>query len=210
MRFIGDIHGRVTPYLELLKNCTESVQVGDFGAGFVTLPDLDKNHRAIRGNHDSPLSMERWANWIPDGTLENGVLYIGGAYSIDWMLRTEGVSWWRDEQCSQEQLQRFVDLAVEAKPEVLVTHDCPRAALPIFPHPTHHYEVTRTRQALDALWEQWKPKLWVFGHHHVTAGAILEGTQFLCLGAMDYVDVDLTNMELTWDFPGCRPYVNRA
>ena len=52
MRFIGDVHGKMGDYLHITDGCAESIQVGDFGAGFVPLPSLDLRHRFIRGNHD--------------------------------------------------------------------------------------------------------------------------------------------------------------
>ena len=73
------------------------------GLGFsgVYLPhDEVMNHKFIRGNHDDPQACREHPYWIKDGLIENDIMYIGGAWSIDREYRTEGVSWWRDEELS--------------------------------------------------------------------------------------------------------------
>ena len=54
MLIIGDVHGKINEYLQLIKNRKHSIQLGDFGVGFVDIPELPINHRFIRGNHDNP------------------------------------------------------------------------------------------------------------------------------------------------------------
>ena len=61
MRLIGDIHGKIEPYIQTALTY-DTVQIGDFGIGFMHNKDMEKvnkfhtdgNHRFIRGNHDDP------------------------------------------------------------------------------------------------------------------------------------------------------------
>lgn len=93
-RFLGDSHGLKYELSILLDNIpqdvTSVVQVGDMGIGFgqgdfwhETLDDMMQkvNGRFIRGNHDNPAMCKTMKTWIPDGLIENDVMYIGGAWS---------------------------------------------------------------------------------------------------------------------------------
>ena len=90
VRYIGDIHGKLWEYQSLLTCEYPTVQVGDFGAGFRVIPEFDPKDRWIRGNHDDPTIARANPNWIPDGTVEGKIMYIGGAWSIDRAYRIPG------------------------------------------------------------------------------------------------------------------------
>ncbi len=193
MRFIGDIHGDMDKYLELIKGCENSIQVGDFGAGFVPLPDpanLPLCHKFIRGNHDSPYCCRLSSHWIKDGTWDelHKMMFIGGAYSIDQNWRTPMISWWPDEELSYEELSGLISEYDFRKPEVMVTHDCPDS---IRQHFFRIHESTKTSAALQSMFEIHKPKLWIFGHHHRFKNEIIKGTRFICLGIDETCDIDI-------------------
>lgn len=215
-RIIGDIHGETYYYMKHclkqgLRHGTDyvperSIQVGDFGIGFAGQywhDEMNKwmkdnpTHRFIRGNHDDPAICKTMAGYICDGTVENDVMYIGGAWSIDHMLRTEGVNWWRDEELSVEQFNTVFDTYKAAKPRVVITHDCPtQVAWDLFVSRKDSIASgvqikTRTGEALQAMWEVHQPELWVFGHWHYTRDITLSGTKFQCLGELDFIDVEL-------------------
>lgn len=186
MRYIGDIHGKVDRYLPLTQG-VDSIQVGDFGMGFMPTPDLPTNARFIRGNHDSPDICRQHPNWIPDGTVEGDTMFIGGAWSIDREYRTEGVSWWADEELSIAELDQMIDLALKARPRVMVTHDCPMDVIqPLFgAHPIGN----RTQQALNSIWQLCQPELWIFGHWHQNRDITIRGTRFICLAELAWIDL---------------------
>lgn len=217
-RIVGDIHGAFNEYsfytLEVGKyrHATDpappdrSVQVGDFGIGFYTpywhesVNDwMKKNpgHRFIRGNHDDPAMCKTMNNYIADGTIENDVMYIGGAWSIDHAWRTPGKDWWPDEELSMQELETLIDVYRAAKPRVMITHDCPeRISYDMFVSrgtamAGKKQFKTRTAQAFQSMWEYHQPEEWYFGHWHETRDLTLSGTKFQCLGEMDYVDVEL-------------------
>jgi hypothetical protein len=198
VRFIGDIHAKIPEYLAITDTCERSVQVGDFGVGFYPTYMLDPwelapKHRFIRGNHDDPGMCPKLPNWIPDGTLEDGIMYIGGAWSIDHAWRMEGVDWWRDEEVSMSRFQEIIDLAIRAKPRVMVTHDCPTRIVPelFYQEPIN----TLTQNALERIREEIEPEYWVFGHWHKNVMQSIGGTTFICLAELSYIDLEVYKNE---------------
>jgi len=171
---IGDVHGRFDQYKRLISGRRDTVQVGDMGIGFFRLrggeivPERSPpraamvagNHRFIRGNHDNPEACRRHSQWIRDGAVEGDTMFIGGAYSIDQGMRTEGLDWWRDEELSIAELDRLIDVYAAAKPTVMVTHDCPQflEATMLEVVSAHISIPSRTRQALDAMFARHQPE----------------------------------------------------
>lgn len=206
-RLIGDIHGHWHEYNHLtstIEHC--SVQLGDFGIGFngqywedrVVHHHSSGQHRFIRGNHDNPATCKAaMPGYIPDGTVENDVMYLGGAWSIDWQYRTEGIDWWRDEELSYRELDELISVYEAAKPRVMITHDCPSlAAYYMFIKSGNSIggkslHLTRTGEALQTMFELHQPEFHYFGHWHTTRSMKIEGTTFQCLGIDDYLDVEL-------------------
>lgn len=214
VRFVGDIHGKTDDYKSYSlagDGYDMSVQVGDFGFGFFSVQKTqfleewqleNPKHKFIRGNHDSPAICKKMPGYINDGQILNDMMFVGGAWSIDHYRRTEGVSWWRDEELSVEELNRMVDIYDVTRPEIMVTHDAPSDI---------SYEMfvlsglapnlgkriyTRTGQALQAMFEIHQPKFWVFGHWHHDLEYVSNGTHFVCVGELGYVDIDTENFEI--------------
>jgi hypothetical protein len=186
VRYIGDIHGKIDRYLPLIQG-VDSIQVGDFGMGFIPTPELPARARFIRGNHDSPEICRQHPNWIADGTIEDDTMFIGGAWSIDRAYRTEGVSWWPDEELSISELDRMIDMAIAMRPRIMVTHDCPTDA--VYHLFNAHPISTRTQQALNAIWQLAPPEIWLFGHWHQSRDQVINGTRFICLAELEWVDL---------------------
>lgn len=195
IRYIGDIHGKRHLYEAALKGCSTSVQVGDFGYGFYETGDpflLDwprgPGHRFIRGNHDNPTVAYFQTHHIDSG-FERGVFYVGGEWSIDRHYRTPGVSWWPDEEHSDEELSVLIDIYKERKPVRVVSHGAPaQIAKHLFgakfpPGPS------RTSQALGVMLGIHRPAEWIFGHWHIARDAIIDGTRFICLPEGGWVDL---------------------
>jgi len=206
--FIGDVHGKYKRYKGILRSSSgPTIQMGDMGVGFRKFPHGEEGgnppyylmepggHRFIRGNHDNPGACRKHSQWIEDGHVEQGMMFIGGATSIDRAMRIEGYSWWPDEECSTEQLYALTDKFVETKPRVMVTHDCPQdVAVELF---GLHYKQdlepggTRTRQAFQSMWSAHSPKLWVFGHWHQSRDIEIRGTRFVCLEELEARDLPI-------------------
>lgn len=212
-RLIGDIHGAVYDYKAYCIDKFEgpTIQIGDFGIGFgqgdywlESVSDFHERggHRFIRGNHDHPALCKTMPSYIPDGTVENDVMFIGGAWSIDnpdappgWYKRTKDYDWWADEECSDEEFERMFDVYKTVKPRVMITHDCPaKVSHEMFwgsgmikgrTYPN------RTSAWFDRFIEAHQPEEWYFGHWHHTMQYKYGDTRFTCLGILDHMDVEL-------------------
>jgi predicted phosphodiesterase len=219
-RIIGDAHGDWERYhaiaTQAISNgCERTIQVGDFGIGFADhywhdradAFHADGTHSFLRGNHDAPWRCKQMAGWIPDGRIENHTMFIGGAWSIDAVWRTEGVNWWADEQCSIEQLNQLIDIYDIVRPRVMITHDCPvDATVELFQKRGLLYgglsakvHPNRTSAAFQAMFEIHQPNFWFFGHYHHTLHQKIHNTHFQCIGELDYIDFDLEALEFKLD-----------
>jgi len=116
-------------------------------------------------------------------------IFCGGAKSTD---RQDGRGdftksghrvWWPQEDPSREDLELFNDNFNLHKPEVVVTHDAP--------YTVDIYRTGRfddpTPRAFDMILRlsEHKPKLWLFGHHHIFKAYQVEeheGIDFRCCG----------------------------
>jgi Calcineurin-like phosphoesterase len=214
-RFIGDVHGKYEQYKKIIKDAPPSIQVGDMGVGFrhTQGPNVGEmcrnpphyamvasNARFIRGNHDNPGVCRGHSQWIRDGHFENGIMFMGGADSIDKQYRIEGYTWWPDEELSISELNNMVDLYIERKPNIIVTHDCPELVAQIIMASGQlnyfKFMASRTRQAFQGMLSAHSPKLWIFGHHHISFDHTLcydgnSDTRFICLGELEYKDIDI-------------------
>ncbi len=193
MRFIGDIHAGWEQYIPILDDCEESVQVGDYGIGFRPNPTLHfdaKKHRFIRGNHDDPLRCQSEINWIADGHTERGMMFVGGASSIDKELRTPYLDWWPEEQLSVDELEVMLEKYKQTKPRIMVTHECPNTVTHYFGKPIMP-DMSRTRNYLEQMFYWHQPEIWVFGHWHKNLDRVINGTRFICLDCFHYIDIEV-------------------
>lgn len=204
MLLIGDIHALFWDYKEILKRSgtKKSLQLGDYGLGFpdtmkgIDLSDIDGTHLFIRGNHDNPAVCRKNQYYLGDfGILEGSFIddfftklfYISGAWSIDRAYRTEGISWWSDEELSYDELSDAVNLYIKEKPDIICSHDCPEEVLQIFYPASAH--PTRTAQALSSMFQHHTPSYWFFAHHHKSWRKNVMGCNFVCLNELETIDI---------------------
>lgn len=205
---IGDVHGKWEQYAKILEKYEpeRSVQVGDFGIGFVPEDEerleqvryaMDNfgagNNRYIRGNHDNPQSCREDPRCIADATFEEdtGIFYLGGAWSIDHAWRTPGIDWWPDEELSMDELYAAIDVYERVKPRMVVTHECPEDIIGhMCPWYRREYP-SRTRDALASMWSIHKPEKWVFGHWHTTVVNTIDDCKFICLNELESIMVNV-------------------
>lgn len=185
IRFIGDVHGKFNEFMPLIHPTATTIQVGDFGFGFGPIPELPKNLFILRGNHDSPSLMEQRTNTLNGSgifyTNQKAIGYVAGAYSRDKEQRIEGVDWWADEELSYSNLTDAISFIKDARPDIIVTHDCPQF---IYGHSS------KTSAALNWLFEVSEPKFWVFGHHHRRYNEEIFGTRFIGLEELGVFDLE--------------------
>lgn len=193
---IGDVHGKIQSYEKLLKFIHKTdvdaytFQVGDMGMGFsdsvspVVPTDRDF---WITGNHDNCDVCTKINGYLGDfgwkEILGQKIFWIRGAMSTDKEHRTPDVTWWANEELSYGKLQMAIDLYIEVKPDIVVSHDCPKQ----FRQDHFQYrEWGLTVDALGVMLEKHSPKTWAFGHHHRSVDKQVFGTRFVCLPELSW------------------------
>ena len=200
MFMIGDVHGKFKTYNKLIRSglFDRTIQVGDMGIGFKNhkgeikdgeFPSFGMSHRFIVGNHDNREECRKYPNYLGDyGYLEDdGIFYLGGAYSIDVDMRTEGINWWHDEELSYSQFNEAFQIYVDNKPDIVVTHEAPFEIVKLI-YPRKQVYRHATNSALDAFFGEHKPSQWIFGHHHIHWQSNVLGTEFVCVPELEVYD----------------------
>jgi predicted phosphodiesterase len=165
---------------------------------------------AVCGNHDDQAYLararrtgaaERWAeanlvyqaraSVVTIGPVCVG--FIGGALHMDRPQRRHG-----GNVITPDEAARAAELFGEARPEVIVSHSCPAGigigmqsspemAWGVAEHvlmagfdPGPHDDCGEAQ--LTGLWRSLRarPRLWCFGHFHVSREAVVGGTRFVC------------------------------
>ena len=80
---------------------------------------------------------------------------------------------------------------IEAKPDVLVTHDGPQSVVTELFHLFREESIPRTRGWLDAMLTGHLPKICIFGHWHQSRDTIINGTRFIVLDELETKDIEL-------------------
>lgn len=194
MRIIGDVHGKHTEYLKVIRDVQYSVQVGDFGFNYNCLHSVDSNcHKIIGGNHDNYDVIGSCPNNLGDfgeTTLDNiNFFFVRGELSVDKQWRTEGVSWWRAEELTQDQMNAATKVYQDSKPSLMITHGCPEEALPFFLTNPSKAKPSNTTRFLQVLFEIHRPDMWIFGHHHKNETLQVGNCKFICLNELNFLDI---------------------
>ena len=198
---VGDTHGNWNSLIEKIDSLTIRdcvlIHVGDVGIGFKS-PEKQKHDLeivnncfsdrgisfyAIAGNHDDPSYFQGQVNLsnivlLPDYSqmLINGkkFLFVGGAISIDRIMRTPNKSWWEDEFF-------VLDESRAEKCDVLITHTAPNWIGPIDKNGIAWYterdaslwaECCEERSAMNRLIELTQPDQHFCGHFHCSESAV--------------------------------------
>jgi len=204
--FLGDVHQKYTKLNAILETKSPVVQVGDLGFFYPKWLD-DYDFRFLAGNHD---------NWDvlttnpPDSYLGRfgfrqypiPYFFISGAYSIDYKIRlqqeyTNGQkTFWPNEQLSWKEGIDMLDLYGKIKPEVVVSHTCPREVANIIGNPAvlraFGYDpatfTTSQQELLQQAFEFHQPRLWVLGHMHQSISINVKNTHFRVLSELEIVN----------------------
>ena len=184
VRLIGDVHGNYQKYLKLIEDVEFSIQLGDFGFDYSCLDGISDNHKIVAGNHDNYDRMDD-SHFLGDyGTYEIeeqnfSCFFIRGGFSVDKAFRTEGISWWKNEELTYQEMEKCVDLYSQAKPKIVISHECPSEIGQMICDGS--YSPSKTSQLLNVLWNIHSPKIWVFAHWHKDWECFCRDTQFYCL-----------------------------
>jgi hypothetical protein len=193
VRILGDIHGKSEFYTNFYNRSvaeqTHFFQVGDAGVGFGL-----ENHAAlaestdgkvrgfIRGNHDNPERCPDLATYIPCGTKQiidgRKVMFVGGAWSIDFYRRTPHIDWWQDEENSYTALMGLLQDYRLFQPDIMVTHAVP---LNVIPPMFQIFDCkSRTETVFQHMLDLHRPEFWFFGHYHRSVSMKYHNTYFRC------------------------------
>jgi len=192
LRVIGDVHGHYRRYLELTKRAKYTVQLGDFGFDYRCLDELDSEcNKIIPGNHDNYERLPQHV-LVPFGMHTLGeftFFYIRGAHSIDQQYRTTGITWWPTEQLTTAQGEACIKAFEAAKPDMVLSHDCPASVYPLVVNNPWHIQENWTMKFLEECLQRHQPRRWIFGHHHREGWTEKLGkTRFHCLGELEIMD----------------------
>ncbi len=94
------------------------------------------------------------------------------------------------EQLTPELFDEGFKMIVEARPQVIVSHDAPISILKQM-CPNLMPSFSRTALFLDDVYCAFKPQHWFFGHHHVTRTMQTYQTQFMCLAELDMETLEI-------------------
>jgi hypothetical protein len=189
---IGDVHGKLIQYHKILKDYPKhsSIQVGDFGFQKHHDWHMEKingdQHKINFGNHDYyPYLFEKHSleNF---SLINNEIMTVRGAWSIDKINRIEGIDWFANEELNYGDMQAAIDFYETNKPRIIISHDCPHDIRKLL---FGIEQKSITTNGLQIMLEIHKPKLWVFGHHHISVNEVIDETKFICLAELEVIDL---------------------
>lgn len=205
LRIIGDVHGKSKEYLALVGSVEHSIQLGDLDLDYDFLDQLDAvKHRAIGGNHDNyELKEDKFHKQPPHFLGNYGVFasevgnffYVRGGRSIDRYRRIEGYDWWPDEELKYSVASEALEEYLKIKPDLMLSHECPAEIVDMI-HFDNSIRPSMTSNLLQRMFEFHKPKLWLFGHHHRSFDEVVDGTRFICLPELGYIDFSKKELDV--------------
>lgn len=205
---MGDIHGRFEwaeyGYMRIADNHDIDllIQVGDFG--FWPLRGepwtLELNHPAVfvDGNHENHEVLqseefgelsEEWRECLEiwdyksRGSIENGILYIGGAASIDRKQRTPGRDWFPEENIQyRDKLQTMENIReYDGNIHMVISHECPAGFDVSGSAHRRERKDDSNRRFLQEVLKETEPERWFFGHYHESMEGTYGETSWRCL-----------------------------
>jgi hypothetical protein len=193
-----------------------SLQVGDMGIGFPAdsnfrkehiswFEPIDDNHKFMRGNHDDPAECKLHPNYLGDwGYLPApDIFFVSGGFSIDHMFRLPGMTWWKDEELKESEMEKVFNAYEICKPKIVVSHECPLGVKIDFVTNPWKFDVnSRTEKLLHKMFGIHQPDYWIFGHHHRKKELDKNGTHFVGLDELRHGKINDCIYEikdLTWE-----------
>ena len=145
----------------------------------------------VDGNHEGfPLiskleTVKEW-NGGKVGELPGGILHLlrgevynlndkrigvcGGANSVDLWHRKEGVSWWREEEIQDSDINNLINNLGDNKHlDLMLTHDCPASLtkqIAVFSG-INGAKISNSQTQLEKINQEVEIDKWYFGHWHI-------------------------------------------
>lgn len=150
-----------------------------------TLAFLDGNHENFP--EIARLEKETYWNGGKIGLLPYGIIHLlrgeiyningriigvcGGANSIDLWHRTEGISWWREEEITDNDIDNFMAAAnkYNNKIDMMLSHDAPASMIPIIKlySGVNDGDISDSQIQLEKINQEINIDKWYFGHWHI-------------------------------------------
>ena len=150
-----------------------------------TLAFLDGNHENFP--EIARLEKETYWNGGKIGLLPYGIIHLlrgeiyningriigvcGGANSIDLWHRTEGISWWREEEITDNDIDNFMVAAnkYNNKIDMMLSHDAPASMIPIIKlySGVNDGDISNSQIQLEKINQEINIGKWYFGHWHI-------------------------------------------
>lgn len=150
-----------------------------------TLAFLDGNHENFP--EIARLEKETYWNGGKIGLLPYGIIHLlrgeiyningriigvcGGANSIDLWHRTEGISWWREEEITDNDIDNFMVAAnkYNNKIDIMLSHDAPASMIPIIKlySGVNDGDISNSQIQLEKINQEINIDKWYFGHWHI-------------------------------------------
>jgi len=191
MLIIGDVHGRISEYNDIIKDQESSFQVGDMAFKYSDiLCNNPCKHVFIGGNHDNWDIINNCPNYLGRFGIYRDIFFVGGAKSIDTWSRIEGVSWWPQEELGYIECNQCIRKYAVTRPKIVISHDCPSSVRrSVFGIKND----SQTSNLLENMLEIWKPELWIYGHHHKSTRNQINNTYFIGLGILEQYQLQETS-----------------
>ena len=204
LKITAVIHGSVDKYIRHVESADFSIQLGDFSTEAGAYQKFAQacspaRHKFLGGNHENYSEYDESLSALGHfgaRSLGNIAFYfIRGAYSLNYnnllsqQLETGLQKYWIEEQLSFDGLEAAVEDYTNSQPQLMLSHTCPDevAKLCGFPSMLRKFRrdpdtfTTNTQLALQKCFDQWQPKVWVFGHFHTNWAQKVNNTLFICL-----------------------------
>jgi len=163
-----------------LRQVSEALKAADTTLWFVdgNHEDFPQIHERVEFNRGWSISLGETEiaagiYWQPRGSrwLWHGRewLALGGGVSLDRAIRTEGETWWPEEEITGEQEREAIE---GGHADVMVTHDCPAKVTHTFPPPPSFWDVRDLaradahRERLQRVVDAVQPAHLMHGHLH--------------------------------------------
>lgn len=144
----------------------------------------------LDGNHENFIEiarLEKKAFWNGGkvGILPHGIIHLlrgeiyningkiigvcGGANSVDLWHRTEGISWWREEEITDKDVSNFEANLKGNKIDIMLSHDAPASLIPLVKlfSGINDGEISNSQKQLEKINQIADIDKWYFGHWHI-------------------------------------------
>lgn len=145
----------------------------------------------VDGNHENFNLIEKFeeiVSWNEGqiGLLPGGVIHLlrgevynfngkrvgvcGGANSIDKWHRTENISWWKQEEITDGEINKLLIKTGENKHlDIMLSHDCPSVLVPLISlySGVNGAKKSKSQRQLQIINETIQIDKWYFGHWHI-------------------------------------------